>query len=289
MSVTASVAEDGLGVGYVQTAMFTVLAWDFLICFAEELKVAGILGFCPSIVVYYMSRIGILLLGATGLLIQYAPISQCQVLWRILSAMSTIGGAATSFLFFLRVRAVYEKSIPVKVAFGIFWLALPVVCSLWNNSTQASHMGSAQCTLSGVGPFPSICLSMKAAYDTSVFVAITWRIVTYTAADRVPISQPWRLIRGVGMPQIYRDLLRGGQQFYFFTIGVTLMGASAVFLPVDSHDRSWLPLLGKPIEAIMACRVFRTLVLSSNNYLEGRGHRDSIMLTTVFVPDAEPT
>ncbi|KZP33909.1 hypothetical protein FIBSPDRAFT_720346, partial [Athelia psychrophila] len=224
-----------------------------------------------------------------------APISQCQVLWHILSATSTIGGAATSFLFFLRVRAVYEKSIPVTIAFGIFWLAIPVVCSLWNNSTQASvnmypkHMGSAQCTLSGVGPFPSICLWLKAAYDTSVFAAISWRIVSYTAADRVPKSQRWRLIRGVGMPRIYRDLLRGGQQFYFFTIGVTLMGASAVFLPVDSHCRLLLPLLGKPIESIMACRVFRTLVLSSNKCQEGRGHRDSIILTTVFVPDVEPT
>ncbi|KZP06614.1 hypothetical protein FIBSPDRAFT_764148, partial [Athelia psychrophila] len=137
-----------------------------------------------------------------------APISQCQVLWHILSATSTIGGAATSFLFFLRVRAVYEKSIPVTIAFGIFWLAIPVVYM------YPKHMGSAQCTLSGVGPFPSICLWLKAAYDTSVFAAISWRIVSYTAADRVPKSQRWRLIRGVGMPRIYRDLLRGGQQFY---------------------------------------------------------------------------
>ncbi|KZP02158.1 hypothetical protein FIBSPDRAFT_1056041, partial [Athelia psychrophila] len=73
----ASIADKGLGVGYIQTAMFTVSAWDFLTCFAEELKVAGLLGFCPSIIVYYMSRIGILLLMAAELLIQFASIADC--------------------------------------------------------------------------------------------------------------------------------------------------------------------------------------------------------------------
>ncbi|KZP32630.1 hypothetical protein FIBSPDRAFT_944154 [Athelia psychrophila] len=276
-------------VGYIQTAMFTVSAWDFLICLAEELKVAGILGFCPSIVIYYVSRIGILLLMAAELLMQFASIAHCEVFWHITSATSTISSAATSFLFFLRVRAVYEKSLSVTIAFAIFWLAIPVTCSLWNISVQASHMGSAQCILSGFGSFPSMCLWVKAAYDTSVFAAITWRIISYAVADRVPRSQRWRLIRGAGMSQICRDLLRGGQQFYFVTIGTTLMGASAVFLPVDSHNRLWLPLPGKAIEGIMACRVFRKLVLSSDEYQEGRSHRDSIMLTTVFVPDVEPT
>ncbi|KZP12856.1 hypothetical protein FIBSPDRAFT_936673 [Athelia psychrophila] len=286
----ASIADKGLGVGYIQTAMFTVSAWDFLTCFAEELKVAGLLGFCPSIIVYYMSRIGILLLMAAELLIQFASIADCEVFWHLTSATSTIGGAATSLLFFLRVRAVYEKSLPVTIAFGIFWLAIPVTCSIWNISAEASHMGeSAQCFLSGFGSFPSICLWAKAAYDTSVFAAITWRIMSYTAVDRVPKSQRWRLIRGVGMPRIYRDLLRGGQQFYFVTIGVTLMGAGAVFLPVDYRSRIWLPLPGKAVEGIMACRVFRQLVLSSDKYQEGQSHRDSIMLTTVFVPDVEPT
>lgn len=55
-----------------------------------------------------------------------------------MTAMTIIGGAATSFLFFLRVRAVYEKSMPVTIMFGIFWLAIPVVCSLFNITSQAT-------------------------------------------------------------------------------------------------------------------------------------------------------
>ncbi|KZP12857.1 hypothetical protein FIBSPDRAFT_897855 [Athelia psychrophila] len=205
-SVAVSTAEKSLSVNYIQTAMFTlttpqVLAWDILICLAEELKVAIILGFCPSIVIYYISRFLKDSDSCNGLV---ASIADCQVFWHVLSATSTIGGAATSFLFFLRVRAVYEKSLPVTIAFGIFWLAIPVACSLLNISTHAF----------GIWAMHAIGLWVKAAYDTSVFAAVTWRIIIYTAADHAPKSQRWRLIRGAGMPRIYRDLLRGGQQFY---------------------------------------------------------------------------
>lgn len=70
--------------------------------------------------------------------ISVAPIAHCQAFWHGMTAMTIIGGAATSFLFFLRVRAVYEKSMPVTIMFGIFWLAIPVVCSLFNITSQAT-------------------------------------------------------------------------------------------------------------------------------------------------------
>lgn len=71
------------------------------------------------------------------------------------------------------------------------------------------------------------------------------------------------------------------------TIGVTLMGACAILLPIDPIDRVGLTRPSLAVESIMACRVFRKLVLSSNKARAEESERqvrvlDSIMLTTVL-------
>lgn len=65
------------------------------------------------------------------------------------------------------------------------------------------------------------------------------------------------------------------------------MGACAIWLPIDSIDRMGITRPALVVESIMACRVFRRLVLSSHKARAEKSERrvhapDSIALTTVL-------
>ncbi|KZP12862.1 hypothetical protein FIBSPDRAFT_1049788 [Athelia psychrophila] len=305
-----ALAEDAFAMNCVGAAILTALTWDFVICFTEELRVAVICGFSRSILVYYTSRVGILMMGAMQLVIQSghphtfglttltlpspppllaARVTHCNVFWNVEMSVIVLASSATSLLFLLRVRAVYEKSTPITAIFGILWIAIPVSCVLVGIAGKPFQTRSGLCGLREVQTRSTIFLWVKAVYDTSVFAAITLRVISRSKADRVqaPKLSSWQSWRGIGMPKIFRALLHGAHQFYFVTIGVTLMGACAILLPIDPIDRVGLTRPSLAVESIMACRVFRKLVLSSNKARAEESERqvrvlDSIMLTTVL-------
>ncbi|KZP15560.1 hypothetical protein FIBSPDRAFT_1048068 [Athelia psychrophila] len=270
-------------VGYLNAAIFTVIAWDILICITEELQVAVVCGLSPSIVAYFASRTGTLLLSLLVLFIQHIPIAHCEAFWLFIMITSVIATSATSFLLLARVRAVYGKSKLVASFFGLFWLAAPAVTVLIAISGHSAlSVESDRCSVVENASYSAICLWIKAAFDTSVSMAITLRIISYSTDGRAPGSLNWHLLRGKGLPRIFGDLLKGGQQFYFLTIGVTLMGACTVFMPVDSIYRMGLTQPALAIESVMACRVFRNVVLSCNQFKEGTYATDNILLTTII-------
>ncbi|KAF7966562.1 hypothetical protein HWV62_37861 [Athelia sp. TMB] len=285
-----SLLRDLAAVGYLSAAVFTVLAWDLLICLSDDFKVARISGFSPSIVAYFLSRIGTLLLSILALVLQNGPIMNCTTFTNISKATSIIGGAATSFLFLVRVRAVYMNSRPITLFFGAFWLGIVATSTLVVISGKLNRATfSDRCTLSSVKVLESVSLWVKAAFDTAVFIAITTRIVSYSTTGRAPHVSKWQAFRAARLPRIYRDLLHGGQLFYFVTIGVTLLGASAVLLPATSVYRVALTLPAVAIESIMACRVFRRIALSARKAEEGSygpETTDSMVMTTL-VPNVQ--
>lgn len=54
----------------------------------------------------------------------------CEVLLSMIGAWASVAAAATNWLFFLRVRAVYLKSIYITALFGTIWLVAQVLLVL---------------------------------------------------------------------------------------------------------------------------------------------------------------
>ena len=73
------------------------------------------------------------------------------------------------------------------------------------------------------------------------------------------------------------------------TIGVTLLGACAVLLPIDPIYRVVLTEPAVAIESIMACRVFRKTVLGTVTSGDRPCASETIVLTTLLheEPDVE--
>lgn len=84
-------------------------------------------------------------------------ITHCKIFWNIETSTIVLASSATSLLFLLRVRAVYEKSIPITTLFGILWVAIPVSCALVGIAAEpfVSHTFGW-----GVNPIPLTWLSL---------------------------------------------------------------------------------------------------------------------------------
>ncbi|KZP03894.1 hypothetical protein FIBSPDRAFT_1055026 [Athelia psychrophila] len=238
-----------------------------------------------------------------------ATIVHCEAMYLCEGFLGAAVASATAFLFFARVRAVYENSKLVTITFGVFWLALTGASFVPSFSAKPVRVGTAGCTINNVNPgLASASLWIMAAYDTSTFLAITWRIVVLSVPMRRGLLRPslWSVVRGdvPGLSQIGRDLLKGGQLFYFATIGVTLFGACIVFMPIPALFRLILVEPTFAISSTMACRVFRTIILrprsratrpqhphggteSSNDEDEGGKEDVQCVLTTVMPYDQE--
>ena len=59
-------------------------------------------------------------------------------MWYMTNVIGIVASTATSFLFLLRVRAVYEKSKPITLLFGVFWLAIPTASTLVSISYETT-------------------------------------------------------------------------------------------------------------------------------------------------------
>lgn len=55
------------------------------------------------------------------------PVEDCTVSFGVLGAFASVAIASTSFLFFLRVRAIYLQSRCITAVFGILWLVIVVL------------------------------------------------------------------------------------------------------------------------------------------------------------------
>jgi len=59
---------------------------------------------------------------------------------------------------------------------------------------------------------------MHAIYDTLVFLAISFRILSYTVVGDTFEARVKSFFRGTGLPSLSRSILQGGQLYYLFAV-----------------------------------------------------------------------
>jgi hypothetical protein len=122
---------------------------------------------------------------------------------------------ANSALFFIRVRAVYWRNKYVTAFFGSYWLAI------LGFFIFDSISGIMRC--SDIGP-STRCFVLQhsdawgyiatAVYDTLMYLSISWRLASFTPADR------WQdrlksFVTGNGLGSLSKALLQSGQMYYW--------------------------------------------------------------------------
>lgn len=169
------------------------------------------------------------------------PLPDCQAITIGVACSSMVATGTSSFLFLLRVQAVYSHSKLVKYAFCVLWLVqigvsvlLPLGVSdfltlnpfipIWEKLsdfalTQASAgplYDTGYCINTGVKKFVIAAAFMPPFFDTLVFGFISYHLVTkhVNRSDHFH----WRtFFSGKALPRLSKALLQGGQQYYLLS------------------------------------------------------------------------
>lgn len=183
---------------------------------------------------------------------QTAALPNCQPLFIVMAVCTIAGTAANSFLFLLRVRAVYSSSGTSKlwgksrgervvvIIFGVWWVAVVGTTALYSFGVKIEHKaGTMMCAIASTKDWSTTSLLVNAGYDTCIFVAISARIASY-AIKPSPITSHfntkltsrggwWAFMRGDGLSHLCKELIGGGQLFYLygFVFTVTYTGLSS--------------------------------------------------------------
>jgi hypothetical protein len=148
------------------------------------------------------------------------PLAHCHTVTLILGGLLILVVPSAAALFFLQVRAVYYNNKIITIFFGVLWLSLFGLCFLLPLNASAAHIGTTKmCIVTRITPYISIPILMHAAFDTLVFFAIFFRIMSFSIVGDTFSARMMSFFRGDGLPSLPRSLLFGGQAYYVFVIG----------------------------------------------------------------------
>lgn len=141
-------------------------------------------------------------------------VAHCTAFEYCVTISWVITSAASAFLFFQRVKAVYNDQKLIHYLFGILLLA--------NISTSflvpiGSHLGpladTGYCINKGLKRYTAAAPIMRLVYDSFVFLAISFKIAMMQGVSGEVIT--WRrLFSRKSSSRLIRAILRGGQQYY---------------------------------------------------------------------------
>ncbi|CAL1707946.1 unnamed protein product [Somion occarium] len=166
-----------------------------------------------------------------------------------------------ALLFFIRVRGVFLDSRKISAGFLVLWL-LTLSALSEPFGFQASHIGpTPYCIVVNVSKFTSIGFITVTLFDTSVFVGITLRMLSFS------FENTWRgrlkmFLSGKGMGHVSRALLQTGQLYYLVTVWVNIVMTIVLLTSLISPTfQGMLIIPNIALQNAMACRVFRLLKL----------------------------
>ena len=136
----------------------------------------------------------------------------------------------TSLLFFLRIRAVFERNPWVVAFFACSWLAvLGNSLSFIVNGVQmdTSLNSSATCLNKEVNPFLTASTIISMINDTLVFLAISWSWrLSRNSYDPYTLESGIRLlIFGDYLPVFSKAFLQDGQAYYLLALSSSMSHA----------------------------------------------------------------
>lgn len=137
--------------------------------------------------------------------------------------------AATGFLFFIRLKAIYNRNRAVIAAFFVLWLGLAVGGIFIVVGVKGGPSGATQyCQDVSVKHFVFYGEVAPLVFDTLVFLAISWRLSRVASIDEKRRFESMFL--GTNLPAFTKSLLQDGQ-IYYLCVQSVVSGIS----PHDFH------------------------------------------------------
>ncbi|KAF8873970.1 hypothetical protein CPB84DRAFT_1737154 [Gymnopilus junonius] len=250
---------------YVSVGALAIFVWDLLDNLYSDYKIIS--GYRITVVsVTYLSsrRASVKWHTQVVSLLTSAPVGNCRKIGLATGWLYPLSVAVTSFLFLVRVHAIYNRNWIVSSIFFTLWLGVIIGASTVPFSTRASEIGPTKFCFTDVKTVPSYLTAsgvLTLAFDTSVYLAITWRLTRDAHYSRHRSGKRiLHLITFQNIPILSRALLQDGQKYYLSTTTAHLV--STILFNINSLPLPYRFILSLPSQAvmnIMACRAYRSI------------------------------
>ncbi|KAF8904736.1 hypothetical protein CPB84DRAFT_1895902 [Gymnopilus junonius] len=255
--------------------------WDILVSLPEDLVLIKA-GMRPALVAYFTSRLFSLIYVLLSVICKTRPIAHCNAFEYCVAISWVITSAASAFLFFQRVRAVYNEQKLVHYLFAILLLTNIAISLL---VPIGSHLGpladTGYCINTGLKRYVAAAPFMRLVYDSFVFLAISIKVATMQGVSGEVIT--WRALASrKSSSRLIRALLQGGQQYYLMSVCSNLLVAILIVTPsVPPVYQAMFTVPDIALSSSMACRVFRNLKITADRI-------DTAMSGVLFRKSAPP-
>lgn len=151
---------------------------------------------------------------STSLIVAARTLSNCNAVEYGVTTSWVLATASSSFLFFRRVKAVYNNNIYVYGTFFVLLLANIGVSILTITGSRLKPLAdTGYCVNAGVEHYVAAAPFSRLFFDSCVFVAISYRFATMRGISGETFT--WRtLLSRKASSRLVRAILQGGQQYY---------------------------------------------------------------------------
>ncbi|TFK37150.1 hypothetical protein BDQ12DRAFT_653026, partial [Crucibulum laeve] len=126
---------------YILVGTFAVFIWDSLHWLYQDYLLLFKTRIGLSTAIYFLSRICTFGFALTSTLYGTAPLVHCATVQKIINGFILSAIPLTSFLFFLRVHAIFNRNKYVSGAFFILWLGILAFCLSLVNVIEGINFG----------------------------------------------------------------------------------------------------------------------------------------------------
>ncbi|GLB42202.1 hypothetical protein LshimejAT787_1102170 [Lyophyllum shimeji] len=259
----SDVAYQSTIAAYVMVGTAGALIWDVLLHIRSAYQLLFKHRITAPTITYFLARTSTVSYVVANIVFQTAARPDCAVLRKLLCVLYHTSFSATSFLFFLRTRAVFRQNTFVVAFFFILWLVVSVASLVTAIVSDAVHFVPTQdCRASAAMPYSSVSAApvAYAVNDTLVFLAISWRLLKNAGHDPDRKRSLKSMVLGRHLPSnsFTKFMLRDSQVYYLFAVTSNLVAAVISWIdsvPVAYHVM--LAVMNVALTNMMACRVYR--------------------------------
>ncbi|TFK32510.1 hypothetical protein BDQ12DRAFT_671009 [Crucibulum laeve] len=261
---------------YVVIGIFTICIWEALESLSQDYQLLFKNKIGLSTITYLLSSFAL-----TASIFVTAPIKHCATFRIVVNIFYLLSPCMSSFLFFLRVRAVYNGNKYISAIFFTLWLAMLGYSLSLVTAIKGANIGPTDyCTDTSLKTRDSGTGIAVFIYDTLIFLAISWRLFYISHIENNTRNSLKVVVLGHYLPAFSKALLHDGQVYYFISVAVLLLALALFFSPhLPVEMKAGFPAFAVVIANIMACRVYGNVKLGLYRKQEDPSH--SLNITAV--------
>lgn len=132
--------------------------------------------------------------------------------------------ASTSFLFFIRTRAIFNKNPWIVALFATLWLAVLASCLTFVIGVLVQNPGYQKlCVAKTLKRYTAAVTIVPLINDTLVFISITWRLCSNSYAGSTFKDGFNLVVFGDYLPRFSKALLQDGQAYYLLVLPIYVL------------------------------------------------------------------